>query len=226
MFIKIRRFSGNYILKFKEISGVVWHWYSSNVSRSYVVCICLLRSFLYHSFGYGPVVYQIQAMPQTVDIVRRICILMNKLTPEESEICVSSVPPDQFWWFGKKRHGDKSLRSKYSFSNQAITRLLWNSEDLYRIYKSCPLVPIRSQVNSGHTLLPCLHKIYFTVTARLSEQNCLLWDLRFSRWWQFWRSFCLNRFIYWLGEANVSEKRAISIFRAEVMSRDCEGPCI
>jgi hypothetical protein len=39
-----------------------------------------------------------------------------------------------------------------------------------------------------------------------------------------WCSFRLNRYVDWLVQANVSGKRAVSIFRAEVMSLDCEGP--
>jgi hypothetical protein len=40
------------------------------------------------------------------------------------------------------------------------------------------------------------------------------------------RSFGLNHHVDLLVEANVSEKSAISIFRAEVMSRNCKGPYI
>jgi hypothetical protein len=38
--------------------------------------------------------------------------------------------------------------------------------------------------------------------------------------------FGLSCCVDWLVEANVSEKHAVSIVRAEVMSWDCEGPYV
>jgi hypothetical protein len=38
--------------------------------------------------------------------------------------------------------------------------------------------------------------------------------------------FLVNQYVYWLVEDNISEKHAVSIFRSEMMSWDCDGPYI
>jgi hypothetical protein len=64
-----------------------------------------------------------------------------------------------------------------------------------------------------------VHAERFPVGISCSVQHSR--DLRFSRLWWFcwWCYFRLSSHVDWLVEANVSEKRAVSIFRAEVCGR-------
>jgi hypothetical protein len=65
----------------------------------------------------------------------------------------------------------------------------------------------------------CLSALRFlenTIFRCVSKSSSYLWNLIFSLRWQFWLCFFgLYRRVDWLVEANVSEKLAFSIFRAE-----------
>jgi hypothetical protein len=105
------------------------------------------------------------------------------------------------------------LLSATSFSSykcpgsQIIPRTLRNQEVHYRVHKSSTLVPILTQINSVHNLLPCSFKIHFNIILQPIPMPLhfyflwLPWALHISPispsliWSNIWRGVQIMKFL-------------------------------
>jgi hypothetical protein len=72
-------------------------------------------------------------------------------------------------------HGADCLISQQLLSCSRIPQHLWNPKVYFCVHKSCPLVPIVSQINPVHATPHCSHKVRFNISPP---------TLR-SSWWSF-----------------------------------------
>jgi hypothetical protein len=111
------------------------------------------------------------------------------------------LPPSPGWW---ARISEMSLNFYQTTwcNNTEDSHLHSYCHDNLKSHLECSRFLIRRMI-CYNLLSHCGHLIF-------------MWDLRFSWQWQcWWCYFGLSHCVDWLVEAKISEKRAVSIFRAE-----------